>query len=104
MYSRQSYKKYKSSESASSVGRTSRSSSISGQDVFQSQDRLVLDLNRSRELLGASHDDLSSFDSDDDQSLTEEERERIQHIARAMKKMPKMNVSNAMSRNNFSEI
>lgn len=101
VYTRRSYKKYKSSEAASSVGRTSRSSSISGEDVLRSRDRLVLDLNRSRELLGVSHDDMSTIDSDDDQSLTEEERERIQHIARAMKKMPQMNVSSAIFISNF---
>ncbi len=70
--------------------RTSLSQSL-GQDVFPSQERLFMDLGRD-DLFGATNDSVSSTGSYTE-SLTESERERIQHIANVMVKMPNMNVS-----------
>ena len=64
--------------------RSSRSST--GQDVFPSHERLVLDLNRD-DLVGVSSDNLSSIGSDTPY-LSDWEQERIEHIAKVMTQMP----------------
>ena len=80
-----------SSSDDDEADRTSRSQSLR-QDVFPSQERLVyMDLGRD-DLFGATNDSVSSTGSYTE-SLTESERERIQHIANVMVKMPNMNVS-----------